>query len=42
MIRGGQGRSGADVHESATAMAWCMFLALAMLSILAWLQGGAS
>lgn len=41
MIRGGQGRSGRQIEESAQAGAWCIGLAAVLVAILAWLQGGA-
>lgn len=40
MIRGGQGRSGRQIEESAQAVAWCIGLAVLLLATLAWLQGG--
>lgn len=42
MIRGGQGRTARDVSESATALLWLGGLALLLLSVLVWIDGGAS
>lgn len=38
MIRGGQGRSARQVEESAVALAWCIGIGLALLSVLVWVQ----